>query len=482
MYSAHPADRTPPEEDDRAPEERPGDPPPLADPALALLDRLSQPIWIADVDAWRYRWANRAAVAFWRAGSLAELCARRNEASETVRAMFFHLRRRAAEGETIQLDHTVYPGGEPVRVRSTCTAYPLPEGRIGLFLEAQRDLPPQSPEVLRSSEAVRYAPLIVSTHELDGTTLAANALARRTLGSHFRFEDLAGGPPGATSALEQLRAGEHVSRDALVQTTEGPRWLAVEARRIPDAVTGRDVVVASAHDITARREAELAKGELISVVSHELRTPLTAIRGALSLLVHGRELGLPGSEDELLHIASENAARLGHLLDDLLDVEKLGAGRIELAFAPASLRAVIERTITLVTPLARAGDVRLVAAAEAAGVIVTMDQGRITQVLSNLLSNAIKHAPAGSEVRVQVERSATSVRVRVIDEGPGVPKAFRSRIFGRFAQADTSDTRRIGGAGLGLYIARKLIEHHGGELGFEEERDRGAAFFFDLPL
>ncbi|MEZ4295965.1 MAG: HAMP domain-containing sensor histidine kinase [Polyangiaceae bacterium] len=246
-------------------------------------------------------------------------------------------------------------------------------------------------------------------------------------------------------------------------------------------MSGASAVVASAHDITARREAELAKDDLISVVSHELRTPLTAILGALSLLSHSRQLGLEANEGELFDIATENASRLGRLLDDLLDVQKLGAAHIDLVLQTVPVDLVIQRAVALVAPLSLAAGCAVEVCTPGEELMVTIDQGRILQVLSNLLSNALKHSPPGGTVTVEVAATAERVRVRVIDEGPGIPAEFRSRIFGRFAQADTSSARKIAGAGLGLYIARQLIEHHHGELGFEDDRSAGAAFFFELP-
>jgi signal transduction histidine kinase len=453
---------------------------PLGGPALEVLDRLRQAIWISDIDAWRFRWANRAGVSFWNAATLEELVARHTEASETIRTTFFAVRERAARGEIVQLDHTAYPGGAPVRIQAFCSAYALPEGHVGLFIEAQRAAG-VDPEVIRSSEAVRYAPLVVTTHALDGTTLAANALARRTLGYSFALRDVLEDPAEADALLREVRSAGHVSRDLALRTSKGARWFAVEARRIPDPVTGQEAVVLSAHDVTARRRAEAAKEELISVVSHELRTPLTAIRGALSLLSHGRETGDRQHEEELLAMASENSARLGRLLDDLLDVQKLGAGLLLLRRAPASLRALVDEAASLLTPMARTRGVRLCVTGSAEDALVNVDSERVLQVLTNLVSNAIKHSPAGGEVRVAVAVTRDRARVTVEDEGPGVPPSFRQRMFDRFTQADSSDARPIAGVGLGLYIAKMLVEHHGGQLSFDESREQGAAFSFELP-
>ncbi len=457
-------------------------PPPLSDARLSFLDRLNQTLWISDIDTWRYRWANRSGLDFWHASSVEDLVARRTTVSDTIRTTFLHVRERAARGEVVWLDHTVYPQGVPTRIQAYCSAYPLPEGRLGLFVEARQLSATTDPEVLRSSEAVRYAPLVVLTHALDGTTLTANALSRRTFGHRFRLHDIFEDAVEAEEVLDLLRSGELVSRDARLRTATGARWFAIEGRRIPDPVTGADAVVLSASDVTARRRAEAAKDDLISVVSHELRTPLTSLRGALSLLQHARATGETHHEPELFEIAAENAARLGRLLDDLLDVQRIGAGSVDLLRAPTPLRPLILRAIALLAPLSKAREVEL-GVRGGDGVVLDIDEPRILQVLSNLLSNAIKHSPRGGEIRIDVTvHEGARVRVSVHDEGPGVPPSFRERIFGRFEQADASDSRTLGGAGLGLYIAKTLVEHHGGRLDFEEQKTRGATFFFELPL
>lgn len=464
-------------------QEQDNEPPaPLSDAQLAFLDRLHETLWISDIDTWRYRWANRSGLAFWHAATLQELVARRTPVSDTIRTTFLHARDRAARGEVVWLDHTVYPQGVPTRIQAYCSAYPLPEGRLGLFVEARQLSAATDPEVLRSSEAVRYAPLVVLTHALDGTTLTANALARRTFGHRFRLHDIFEDAVEAEEILDVLRRGELVSRDALLRTATGARWFAIEARRIPDPVTGAEAIVLSASDVTARRRAEAAKDDLISVVSHELRTPLTSLRGALSLLRHARATGEVHLEPELFEIAAENAARLGRLLDDLLDVQRIGAGSVDLLRAPTSLRPLLLRAVTLLAPLSTAREVD-VTVRGGDGIVLAIDETRILQVLSNLLSNAIKHSPRGGEIGVEVTvPDAARVRVSIHDDGPGVPPSFRERIFGRFEQADASDSRTLGGAGLGLYIAKTLVEHHGGRLDFEEQKAQGATFFFELPL
>ena len=180
-----------------------------------------------------------------------------------------------------------------------------------------------------------------------------------------------------------------------------------------------------------------------------------------------------------MQIASGNTSRLARLVDDLLDVRKLAAGGFSLSLAEVNLSDVVRRAISLQAPVARlrAVDLDLVAPEE---IVLSADASRIEQVVTNLVSNAVKHSPPDESVSVSVHRRGDVARVAVVDRGPGVPDAFRSRIFLRFSQADASSTRAGQGAGLGLYIAKTIVELHGGKLGFESPKEGGAMFFFEL--
>ncbi|HVK70440.1 MAG TPA: PAS domain-containing sensor histidine kinase [Polyangium sp.] len=453
---------------------------PLADSRLEILNLLDQPVWITDPDAVRIVWANRAAVALWRAEDVRELVNRDLAPSPTIRATLQQLRERVATGERFGSERTIYPKGEPVRVHMSFKAFPLPDGRGGLLVEATQIRDVLDPEVVRAAEAVRYAPLVVTTHARDGSLLQANTLARATFGNAFSFAGIFAEPSEGARVLAQVAGGEPFFEDVEVVTTEGPRWFSVAARPIPDAVTGKPGILVSAHDMTARIEAERAKDELVSVVSHELRTPLTAIRGAIGLVVGGVAGKDPALHAELLQMASENAQRLGQLVDDLLDVRKLAAGSISLKLANADLADVVRGAVELHAPAAQAKEI-VVEADVPAGMSMFVDPQRIQQVVLNFLSNAIKHSPAGEVVRVHARGIAEGFRVEVADRGPGVPEAFRDKIFRRFSQADASSTRSIGGTGLGLYIAKTIVVMHGGRLGYENGTAGGTVFFFELP-
>ncbi len=235
----------------------------------------------------------------------------------------------------------------------------------------------------------------------------------------------------------------------------------------------------------AMQEAERAnrvKSEFLSTVSHELRTPLTAIAGSIGLLSGGALGVLPPAIQSMLDIAQKNSQRLTFLINDLLDMEKLLAGKLHFDMVGQELMPLVEQS--LVDNQAYAGQygVRYELSRRLDGVSVQVDAQRLQQVMANLLSNAAKFSPPNSVVSVEVGMHQGRVRVSVSDLGEGVPAAFHSHIFQKFSQADASDTRQKGGTGLGLAITRELVERMEGTVGFDSEPGRGSCFFFDLPL
>ena len=245
---------------------------------------------------------------------------------------------------------------------------------------------------------------------------------------------------------------------------------------------GQRNFVGIVRDITERKNVERMKSEFVSTVSHELRTPLTSIRGALGLVLGKMSDQLPAKALKLLDTAERNSERLTLLINDILDLEKIESGRLEFEFRPLDMGALAQQALSANEGYAAQHGVtlRLSECPDKAG--VWADEHRLMQVFANLLSNAVKYSPKGGEVELSVREQNGRYRVGVRDYGRGIPQAFRERVFQRFAQADSSDTREKGGTGLGLSITRAIVEHHRGRIDYESEEGVGTEFFFELPV
>ena len=237
----------------------------------------------------------------------------------------------------------------------------------------------------------------------------------------------------------------------------------------------------SIRDLSERREVERLKREFVSTVSHELRTPLTSIRGSLGLVVGGATGPIPPEAQSLLAIALKNSERLSILVNDILDMEKIESGQLEFRSQEVVLGALLDGTLDAARGFAQQYGVALTIENYAPDARVHADPDRLAQVVTNLVSNAVKFSPSGGTVRVVVLRPGNNARVEIVDRGPGIPEEFRSRIFGRFQQADSSDSRQKGGTGLGLAISRLIVERLGGKIGFTTALGRGTTFWFELP-
>jgi PAS domain S-box-containing protein len=235
-------------------------------------------------------------------------------------------------------------------------------------------------------------------------------------------------------------------------------------------------------DISDRKQAEKSKADFVSTVSHELRTPLTSIKGALGLIRSGAAGELPGKLKSMLDIAYSNSDRLVRLINDILDIEKISAGKMEYRMETLDLIDLLEQAVEANKGFGDENGVRFNLTMEAASAKIEGDPDRLMQVIANLLSNAAKFSPENDIVKINLARHGQWQRVTVSDNGAGIPEEFRGKIFERFSQADSSDTRQKGGTGLGLNITRSIIETHNGKIDFETKEGQGTSFFFDLPV
>jgi PAS domain S-box-containing protein len=247
------------------------------------------------------------------------------------------------------------------------------------------------------------------------------------------------------------------------------------------ALDEQKFIVGILRDVTERKAAERLKDEFISVVSHELRTPLTSISGSLGLMAAGAGGELPPKANRLVQIANQNSERLTRLINDILDLEKASNGKLQLAVESHAIRHIVEQVIEANQPYVQRLGVQLTLESTSAEAIVAVDRDRFAQVLTNIISNAAKFSPQGETVSVRISTNdADTVRVDVSDRGAGIPETFRSRIFQKFAQADSSDTRAKGGTGLGLSIAKSLVESMGGTIGYDSSPE-GTTFHVIVP-
>ncbi len=249
----------------------------------------------------------------------------------------------------------------------------------------------------------------------------------------------------------------------------------------PALEPGNDRLYAVARDITERKKIDQMKNEFISTVSHELRTPLTSIRGSLGLVSGGLVGIIPDQAKPLINIALNNCERLVRLINDILDIEKIESGKMEFRMSPLPLLPMLEQSIEMNRAYGQQYQVSFVLEKNDLNPVVNLDGDKLIQVMSNLLSNAAKFSLPDSVVKVKLTEQDGKVRVSIIDQGSGIPEEFRTRIFTKFAQADSSDSRQKGGTGLGLNIVKAIIERMNGKIDFESEIGKGSTFYFELP-
>ena len=273
--------------------------------------------------------------------------------------------------------------------------------------------------------------------------------------------------PASQELDYQTRSGKHLT-------------VLVSIERID--LRGQLCALTTLKDITERKRLE---NEFISVVSHELRTPMHSLIGALDLLNTG-ELGeLSDQGKQILSMATANAERLILLVNDILDLERLKSGKVELSKAPCNVEELFNQAIDAMQVMAERVQVSL--RSHPIPVTVNLDRDHLLQTLTNLLSNAIKFSPAGSTVQLtatlkESESETDYLHIIVADRGRGIPPDQLEAIFERFQQVDASDSRKKGGTGLGLAICRNIVQQHNGRIWAESQLNSGSTFHILLPI
>ncbi|HEX4905537.1 MAG TPA: ATP-binding protein, partial [Acidimicrobiales bacterium] len=241
-------------------------------------------------------------------------------------------------------------------------------------------------------------------------------------------------------------------------------------------VTGAVVVFS---DISSRREVERLKDQFVSIVSHELRTPLTSIQGSLGLVAGGVLGEIPPEPKEMIDVALANTTRLARLVNDILDLERIATGHLDLVIEACDGADLVHAAVGSTAGAADAAGVRI--ELDAPSTPMLADADRIIQALTNLIGNAVKFSAAGSTVEVRIEATADAVTFCVCDHGRGIPPDKLESIFERFQQVDIGDRREKGGTGLGLPITRSIARQHGGDVSVESELGRGSTLQLTIP-
>lgn len=222
------------------------------------------------------------------------------------------------------------------------------------------------------------------------------------------------------------------------------------------------------------------KSQFLATVSHELRTPLTSIKASLDLANNGMLGELSEKLKPAISIAAKNAHRLANLIDDLLDLQKIEAGEMTFQFETIDANELVKEAAESIAGFAEKMGIRVTIVPCTDDCLIVGDRGRLIQVMNNLLSNAIKFSKENGTVEVRVETVGSRVRILVRDEGVGIPDDAKDRVFGKFSQVDSSDTRKVGGTGLGLHISKRIIERHNAMIDYSSELGAGTTFYLEF--
>jgi PAS domain S-box-containing protein len=296
-----------------------------------------------------------------------------------------------------------------------------------------------------------------------------------------KLEEVLGAPDaeGLTSASHGARPQVEVRDLPLVRSDGSKRWLRYTRNPVQDRDGELKAYVVVARDITADLETEQLKADFVATVSHELRTPLTPLKGFLSALLNGSVEDSPKAREEYYRIMLNQANRLERLITDLLEVSRIESGKPVVDARPTELTSLIAEHIKEY-PAEDASRMEIRTGGDP--VLVHADPFRVGQVISNLVSNALKYSPSTSQVEVDVQKDGEQAILSVRDHGEGIPLSEQDRVFERFHRVESGMTRTTGGTGLGLYIAKRLVEAMGGRLWLLSRPGEGSTFSFSLPL
>lgn len=398
-------------------------------------------------------------------------------------------------GETALLNSQ----GEEIPLSQLIICHRGEDGEIELFSTVARDIRPlkQAQAKMRASEQlwctlIESINLLVVVVSARGTVQYVNPFFMKLTGYGETDAIASSWIDTFIAESDRQRVREHLaqalesgtsyySEESIVTATGELRRVAWNGivRRSP---TGEGIgFIAIGTDITESEAVAQLKDEFISVVSHELRTPLTAIQSSLSVLIDGVVPLNSARGQQMLTVADNSTERLVRLVNDILQLERLKAGKLSLAYRTFRVSDLLQRTVELLQVLADKEEIVLETHLREDRNLYA-DEDRLQQVLTNLIGNAIKFSPPGSPITIGVEFGVEQVHFQVRDRGCGIPAEKLSTLFQPFVQVSDSDAKRKGGTGLGLAISRRLVEQHGGSIWVESTLNVGSTFYFSIPL
>lgn len=400
--------------------------------------------------------------------------------------------RRKVERATYRLG-TLYEAGKAMSLslslQATCDVVVAQAARVTgsraclLFLHDQGSddfeaiagmgVPPDRYEKLRFAMGVGYHGQVVQSAAPAVVTGISEAVGVEEVLATLRAEN---------ALIVPLLSNESViGAITVIHMEGGPEFTGDDAEGLKMLASQAAIAVTNAILYERTKELDRLKSDFVAVVSHEVRTPLTSINGSLELLGDERFHTLPAPQKELLGICQANTQRLISLINDILDFSKLESSRLSLNFEQMDVGRVLVEAVENIRSLAGSRGVELDLKIDPSAGAVEADPMRVGQVATNLIGNAIKFSPEKGRIEVFASGDSSTVTVSVKDYGRGIAQRDINRLFQRFAQLDSSTTRKAGGTGLGLVISKGIVEQHGGKIWVESALGRGSTFSFSLP-
>jgi len=350
---------------------------------------------------------------------------------------------------------------------------------LGELLQAQQ----------ASQAAIDSLPDPVLVLSVDGRVLNVNQAAETILQVSAGADPLSRMPPDVRAAVEKVL--EHViggkgpyaprglEQAVRMRADGGDRALLPRATPLyseTGGVIGATIVL---QDVTRLLRFDELKNDLVATVAHEFRTPLTSLRMAIHVLLEGLVGPLNDRQTEMLHAARDDCERLQGIVEDLLDLSRIQAGKVEISLTPLPAKSIVDAAVAAKADAAQDAGARIEEMLGEPVMPVLVDSERIGLVFDNLIGNAIRHSPSGGRIDVRAVPDGQRVRFEVQDQGPGIAPEYRQRIFEKFFRVPGTKGE---GVGLGLYISREIVLAHGGDMGVESEPGHGSRFWFTLRV